>query len=480
MAQERAEPSLASSIEISTDQWRDFLEKAVARLALFLEELPQSPATRLEGAWEKAGTFDEPLPQGGADFSHLLDRIMDDAVPFALNPAHPGYLAYVPGGGLLHASVGDLIAAVTNRFVGAQFAAPVMAQIEATVVGWFCQLIGFPDAAAGILTTGGSLANLTAVTVARGRLGEDFLDGVAYLSTQAHHSMEKALRLAGIPARGIRLVAVDERGRIRLDALQEAIDTDRAQKKRPFLVVGNAGTTNTGAVDDLIGLARVAGEEDLHFHIDGAYGGFFAMTERGKQSLVGLERADSVTLDPHKGLFLPYGTGCLLVRKAELLLQAHGAQADYLPGEVDGADPRSDFMRLSPELSRGNRSLRLWIPLMMHGVPSFVAALDEKLDLARWAADRLRAHPGIVFFDEPRLSLFAFRLKKDGLSEDEEDALTLRWLEQANAPRRAHFTHTRVAGRVWARICVLSFRTHQAHLEVAVSDLLQAADEVLG
>jgi aromatic-L-amino-acid decarboxylase len=470
----------SSPLELSTERWQELVDAAVKRLSAFLQANPKSLAADLEGSAEIAATFSEGVPEGGIEFEALLDRLFEQAIPKALNTTHPGYLAYVPGGGLLHASVADLIADVTNRFVGAQFASPVLAQIEGTVIRWFCEFLGMGPKAGGILTTGGSLANLSGVITARHqRLGEDFLDGSAYLSTQAHHSVAKALKLAGIPGRGIRLVPADEQGRMRLDLLQEAIEGDRDAGHRPFLLVGNAGTTNTGAVDDLTGQARIAGEENLHFHVDGAYGGFFAMTERGRHTLAGIERADSITLDPHKGLFLPYGTGCLLVRDPQALQAAHGAEADYLPPGVDDMDPRADFMSLSPELSRGNRSLRLWLPFQMHGATAFEGMLNEKLDLARHASERLGAHPGIVLFNQPSLSLLAFRLRAEGASSEELDSRTAQWLDGVNARGRVHLTHTRVGGKLWARICVLSFRTHLEHVDHGVEDLLSTVNEFL-
>ena len=281
---------------------------------------------------------------------------------------------------------------------------------------WFCDIIGYPASAGGFLTTGGSLANFSAIfTARRERLPEDFLAGSLYTSSQTHHSVQKAALLAGFPAHNVREIPTDEQFRIRLDVLQHHIEADRQAGLTPFLIIGNAGTTNTGAVDDLTALADIAHQHGLWLHVDAAYGGFFMLTQRGRARLGGIERADSVTLDPHKGLFLPFGTGSLLVREREALKRAHqGEAAAYLPTMQDDPDC-VDFCQISPELSRDFRGLRVWLPLKMHGIQPFRQALDEKLDLAAWATAELKKIPEVEIVAEPQLSIVAFRLNRPGL-----------------------------------------------------------------
>src|SRR5438034_534960 len=381
---------LRSELELPPERMRALVDRAMDRIVRHVESLPRQPAADVEGAAELARSLAEPLPEDGAPFEELLALLFDTAVPKSFNTAGPGYLAYIPGGGLFHAAVADLIAGAVNRYVGVWLAAPALAQLEANVVRWFCQIVGYPDAARGILTTGGSLANFTAVVTARReRLPEDFLGGTLYVSDQAHHSLQKAAMLAGFPPANVRVVPSDDGFRIRVDALRRLIAEDRDTGMRPFFLNGNAGTTNTGAVDDLVALADLAREEGLWYHVDGAYGGFFALTDRGREALAGIERSDSVTLDPHKALFLPYGTGSLLVRDGPALRRAHSVRAEYLP-PMQEADDLVDFCEISPELSRDFRGLRVWLPFKMHGAAAFRRALDEKLDLALWAARELR------------------------------------------------------------------------------------------
>jgi hypothetical protein len=263
-------------------------------------------------------------------------------------------------------------------------------QLEVNVIRWFCQLVDYPESSGGYLSSGGSMANFTAVfTARRERLPEDFLDGTIYVSDQIHHSVTRAATLAGFPWSAVRTVPVDEAWRIRVDELEQVIAEDRKNGRTPFMIVGSAGTTNTGAIDDLEALADVAEREELWLHLDAAYGGFFVLTDRGRRRMAGIGRADSITLDPHKGLFLPYGTGCLLVRDGGALKRAHSVQADYMP-PLQEADDLIDFCEISPELSRDFRGLRAWLPIKMHGLEAFRAALDEKLDLTEWATDELR------------------------------------------------------------------------------------------
>jgi aromatic-L-amino-acid decarboxylase len=465
-------------LEPAAAEMRRLVGAALDRIVAHIESLPSQPAADVEGAAELARELAQPLPEAAAPLEGVLDLLFDRAVPKSFNTAGPGYLAYIPGGGLFHTAVADLVADAVNRYVGVWQAAPALSQLEANVVRWFCDLVGYPAGALGLLTSGGSLANFTALATARAeRLPEDFLRGVVYASDQTHHSVQKAARMAGFPARNVREVPSDRDFRLDLGALRAAVASDRAAGRTPFLVVGNAGTTNTGAVDDLSGLADLAAAEGLWLHVDAAYGGFFLLTARGRAAMCGIERADSVTLDPHKGLFLPYGTGALVVRDGDALRRAQGLHADYLPARPP-AGGFVDFSEISPELSRPFRGLRVWLPVMLLGIAPFRRALDEKLDLAAWAAAEVGKVDGIERVAEPQLSLFAFRLARPGLDGPAHDALNRRFLQRINAPRRVYLTGTMARARFVLRICVLSFRTHQDRMAAALEDIRAAAGGV--
>ncbi|HEV8632016.1 MAG TPA: pyridoxal-dependent decarboxylase [Thermoanaerobaculia bacterium] len=467
-------------------EMRRLVAAALDRLVPYIESLPRQPAGDIGGAEEVAAALRSPLPEQGRPFDELLDLLFARAVPKSFNAPGPGYLAYIPGGGLFHAAVADLLADGINRYTGVWQAAPALVQLEADAVRWFCEVVGYGPAARGFLTSGGSLANFGAlVTARRERLPPDFLRGVVYASDQVHHSLGKAAMLAGIPDDNVRALPVDASFRLDPATVAAAIAADRARGLQPFLLVASAGTVNTGAVDDLRSLGELAAREGLWFHVDGAYGGFFLLTARGREAMRGIERADSVTLDPHKGLFFPYGTGCLVVRDGAALERAHSLHASYLPprppDDSDGPDGGWwDFAALSPELSRPFRGLRVWLALQLLGMAPFRAALDEKLDLAQWAAGETARIPHLQMIAPPQLSLFAFRLAPPGAGRTERDRLTRELLVRVNARQRVMLTGTDLADGYAGRVCVLNFRTHRERMEMAVADLRAAAAELTG
>ena len=467
-----------TSLELSATEMERLVLHAMKRIVAHVDSLPAQRAADTEGAAPLSrALIEREAPETGTPAEELLDLLFDQAIPKSFNAASPGYLAYIPGGGLFPSAVAELVAAATNRYTGVFAAAPLLVQLETNVVRWFARLAGLPEGAGGFFSSGGSLANFSAIVAARrDRLPENFLPGVLYASDQVHHCVSKAAVLAGFPARSVREIPSDEAFRIRLDLLERSVVEDRQKGLSPFLVVGNAGTTNTGAVDDLAALAGFCERERLWLHVDAAYGGFFLLTERGKRTMAGIERADSIVLDPHKGLFLPYGSGCLLVRDAATLRRAHAAGGVYLPGMQSDPD-FVDFCEISPELSRPYRGLAAWLPLKMHGLGPFRRNLDEKLDLALYAAHELERRGDVEIVAPPQLSLLAFRFAPKGLGEPALETRNRRILDAVNARGRVHLTATTTKGKSLLRICVLSFRTHRDRIDAALEDLAAAARE---
>ncbi len=462
-------------LEPSEEQLRTLLDDAVRRVVAHVASLPAQTGA---GDLARALIERDPPEQGGAA-GPLLDLLFDRAIPASFNNAGPGFLAYIPGGGQPYAAAADLISASVNRYTGVFAPAPALVQLETNVIRWFARIVGYPGGAGGFLTSGGSLANFSAVVAARHeKLPENFLKGTLYVSDQGHHCIRKAALLAGFPDASVREIPSDAAFRMRLDALAARVAADRAAGFTPFLVVASAGTTNTGAVDDLDALANFAAHEGLWLHTDAAYGGFFALTERGRKALHGLSRADSIVLDPHKGLFMPYGSGCLLVKDPGALRRSHSVQAHYMPGMQE--DPDSvDFCEISPELSRNFRGLPVWLAIKLCGLAAFRASLDEKLDLARDAVAAVRAIPGIAIAAEPQLSLFAFRLAPPGASLEESNRLSRELMARVNARRRVLLTGTLLGEEFAVRMCILSFRTHRDRIEMALDDLRDAAGALL-
>ena len=472
--------NIDKSLELSSDEMRRLVSLAAEAIIKHIEKLPSMPSADTGGGAELARSLVEALPEQGATPEQLIRLVVEKLVPKSFNTAGPGYIAYIPGGGLFHAAIANLIADATNRYVGVWAAAPGLAQLEANVVRWFCDIVEYPKSARGILTSGGSLANFSAlVTARRERLPENFLNGTVYVSDQAHHSIHKAALLAGLPQRNLREIRSDESYRIRLDELAARIAADRRAGFIPFLIVGSAGTVHTGAVDDLDALADLARRENLWFHVDGAYGGFFMLTEKGRERMRGIGQADSITLDPHKGLFLPYGTGSLLVRNGEALKRAHQLSADYLPAMQEDPD-LVDFCLYSPELSRDFRGLRVWLPMKMHGIGVFRRNLEEKLELTRWATEQLRTIPGIEILAEPQLSIVAFRLKRAGMDVQALNRLNQTFLDKINERKRIFMTGTKLGEMLALRICILSFRTHLDRMQQGMEDIGAACRDLSG
>jgi len=467
----------APSLELSPDSMRAMGEAAVRAVAEHIAALPSAPRSGLEGADDLARTLREPPPEAGTAFAPLLDFLMNTVFPASINAAHPTYVAYVPGGGLYPSAVADFLGAATNRFTGAWFASPAAVRLEANVLEWFARWMGYPESARGILTSGGSLANFSAVVTARKHLlGDDLARGVVYASDQTHHCVAKVASLAGVPEANVRLLETDERCRAVPERFEDAIRADFARGLRPFLLVGNAGTTNTGAVDPLPDLAAVARRRGLWFHVDAAYGGFFNLCDEGRRRLAGLDLADSIVLDPHKGLFVPYGSGSLLVKDGELLRRAHTMSAEYLQ-DVETPEGAFNPADHSPELSRAYRGLRVWLPLKLFGARAFRENLDEKLRLARYFYERIREVPGVSCPHPPDLSVVAYRFVPP--PGGDANAFNRRLLQAVNRSRKLFISSTTVRGEVVLRACVLSFRTHRAEID-EVFETVTAEARALG
>ncbi len=476
-------PEDPADLEFSPDDMRRMTRAVADRAIDHIATLAAQPACGDVQVEDLARRLRESAPEDPSPLDPLLEELFHEWIPRSFTAPGPGYLAYIPGGGLFPAALADFIADTTNRYTGVWQAAPLLVQLEATALDWLRDWMEFPKTARGLFTTGGSMANFNAILCARERhLGRDIRRGVMYTSTQAHHSILKSARLAGVFEDRVRSIEVDGDFRMRVDALADAVRQDRAEGLIPFLVVSSAGTTNTGAVDPLEALADFGAAEGLWHHVDGAYGAFFYMDPALQPLLAGLPRADSLTLDPHKGMFLPYGTGALLVRDGAALRAAHHVpHAGYLPTLPD-EDEFYDPSVHGPDLSRGFPGLRVWLSVKLLGASRFRAALAEKRQLALEAAARISRIPGIVVDAQPQLSLFAFHLSRGapGRSElEDENAATRALIDGVTARGRVMLTGCVVDGRYLGRVCVLSFRTRRDRIDACVDDIAAEATTIL-
>ncbi|MFT7653741.1 MAG: aromatic-L-amino-acid decarboxylase [Candidatus Azotimanducaceae bacterium] len=446
-------------LEPSIEQWTELTRLVEGFLADELSQLGKKPV--LSQSDPILSQNDEDELMSSLPLSEWLGHLVNSG----FNTAHPGFLAFIPGGGLVTSALADWIVKTTNRYGTAHFASPLLTELEHRVIKTFAAWVGYDDNAAGVLTTGGSLANFTAVVTARRtKLPEDFLSGVLYCSNQTHHSVMKAANLAGFSTRNIRILASDEQFKIVPSQLKKQISEDRRAGLQPFMVIASAGTTNTGSIDPLVELGDISRDEDLWYHVDGAYGGAFILTPAGKHLLKGIETADSITLDPHKGLFLPYGTGCILVKDRNKLISAHEMRGDYMP-DLDRERAHLDPLSMSVELSREHRGLKIALPLILHGVQAFADALAEKLELSQVLYEALINIPELEVLNKPELTTIAFRMT--GKKDAENKAL----MDAINAGGKVYLSGTVLNEEFALRVSILSHRTHAAEIESVISEL---------
>lgn len=479
-----AEAAGPPSLTLDPDEARSLLDAVVSRLDTYHRDLDggRFPASYLHGShagtrFPGAGLRQDEPPRDPTPVGELLDEVFDRAAADGMVHPHPGFLAQVPSGGLFQAAVGDFVARTLNRFVSVQAAAPGLTRIETNVIRWFCTMLGYGEGSFGYLTTGGSIANLMGLRCALTRLGDDEPRGIVYVTAQGHYSVDKAARLAGVTPDRVRVVPVRDDLTADLGALRDAIVTDRFAGLVPAAVVGNAGTTNTGAVDDLAGLARMCRAQGVWLHVDACLGGFFRLTTRGAEMLSGIEEADSIAVDAHKSLFLPHGSSALLVRDRATLHAAFAVPgATYIP-ELDVADDTVDLCNYGPELTREMRGLGAWLPLRMHGVDAFAGCLDSRMDLADHLAAELAGMDGIEVMPRgrPHLPVVAFRAT--GTDRETRDERTKRLCARVCATGRAYLATTELPGAgLVVRACVLHPRTDTTTVRAVLDDLRAAVE----
>ena len=443
-----------------------------------LGELPHTPAYNPEKS-AAAELRELPARPEPRPIEQLIDRIDKSVVRPGLLPNHAGHLGYVPGGGLYASSLADYLAAVTNEYAGVRFVGPGSVEMEDLVLDWMARVVGYPAAADGNLASGGSIASLTAVVTAREAAGlraRDFERAVVYASPHLHHCLHKALRVAGLGETVRRDVQVDDGFRMCPDSLSELVAEDRSRGLRPWLVLASAGTADTGAIDPLASIADIAGREGMWHHVDAAYGGFFALLPEFRPALAGMERADSLVLDPHKGMFLPYGTGAVLIRDGEALRDAHDYYASYLQDTIDSEHGGRSPAAVSPELTKHFRALRVWLPLLLHGEEPFRACLREKVELARYFHREIAAL-GFEVGPEPDLTLVTYRWVPES---GNANAFNRALVEETHRDGRIFLSSTTVDGKFMLRMAALAFRTHLDTIDLALEVLRDGVTRLEG
>ena len=475
---------MPSPLSLSGDAMRALGHHAVEVAVRHFENLPQQPvATPMPSRAATEALIRTPLPEHGEDPHALIAFLEANVFGPPLHADHPRFYSFVPSPTNFVSVTADFLTSAHNIFMGHWLASSTCSQVELVVLDWLKELCGLPAEGGGILVSGGSMANLCAVAAARENvLGGPDERGVLYCSDQTHSSLFKGVRLIGFRREQRREVPTDAALRLSLPSLEAMVREDKAAGRRPFCVVANGGTTNTGAVDPLPELAAFCRREGLWLHVDGAYGGAAVITERGRSALRGIELADSITLDPHKWLFQPYELGSLLVRDARTLRTAFRLEdddhADYLADVVRHIQGEVNFMELGPQLTRSFKALKLWLSMRTFGMAAFRRAVQVGFDMADEAQRLLEADARWEVVTPSQMGVITFRWRGDGTrSPAEIDAITARTVDLMRVDGYALVMSTALHGRPALRICAINPSTTAAEIGETIRRLARFSEE---
>ncbi len=446
----------------------------VDALVTRLADPEADPVLRRGSAAELRARLSGPPPEQPADYADVLGRVLSDVLPHAARTDHPGYLAFVPSFTTWPAALAELTAAAANLYCGAWMESAGASQVELEVIDWFRGWLGLPASTAGVLVNGGSAANLTALLVAREAAGGPSPGSVVYVSDQAHSSLARTARAMGLRPEQVRVLPTDDRWRLRPETVAAAVRADRAAGRIPFAVCASAGSTNTGAVDPLAELADVCAAEGLWLHVDAAYGGFAALTARGRTALAGIDRADSVTLDPHKWLYQPMECGCVLIRDGARLERAFAIHPDYLDDDATTGAGEVNFADRGLQLSRGFRALKVWVTVQTFGLAALRACIQRNLELAEHAETLIRERAGLTLMAPATLGIVCFRREWPGCDEAETERRGLALAADLERGGTALVSTTRLAGQHAIRLCILNPTTTAEHVRRVIEHFAAA------
>jgi len=470
-------------LDPSSDQIQDWGEAVIGLTSEYFAGLRSRKVYGKISSREICGQLDAALPQEGVEFDQLLQVFRETILPFSRHNAHPRVFGYVQSPGTPIAAFADLLASALNANLTAWRSAPAAVEIERLTIDWVRQILGFEPGAGGVFLSGGSMANLCALAVAR-QTQPDAGGGDLrlYASSETHYSVAKAAALVGIGRENLRTIGVDENFKIRLDELERSITADFAAGHRPFLLVANAGTVNTGAVDPLAEMRALADRHKLWLHIDGSYGAWAILAPAVRRLFSGLALADSVALDSHKWLYLPVDVGCVIYREPEKARATFAHEADYT--RVIGHEEASEAFACwdyGPELSRRFRALKVWMLLRGVGLHSLGEAIARNIDCARHLESLVRASADFEIMAPVELSIFCFRHLPpalDGAAPAVVDNFNERLLVALQEDGSSYLSNTMIGGRFALRGCVLNYRTTLRDMEVLLDDLRRVASSL--
>ncbi|WP_299276220.1 aspartate aminotransferase family protein [uncultured Psychroserpens sp.] len=406
--------------------------------------------------------FNSDIPEKETHYQDILDIVTTKILPNSNIVSHPKSYSFVPGPSNFVSVMADTLATGFNIFSGGWVASPAAAEIEIITMNWLLKLFKFPTKkGGGIFTSGGSMANLTAlVTARRQHCGDDFSKAVIYMSDQAHSSNIKAIRVLGFKKEQVRIIPTDLEFKMAINKLKNAIAKDRLEGFQPFCIIASAGTTNTGSIDPLDAIAAICKTEKLWFHIDGAYGGAAMLSQKGKQALKGIEKANSLTIDPHKWLFQPYEMGCLLIRNHKWLSNTFSEKPEYLR-DVEGNTSEINFYDHGIQLTRRFRALKFYMSMKTFGLDAFRNAITYSINLAELTESHLRKSPNWEVISPATLAVINFRYNsiKKSFSEKKLDQINQEISQKVLASREALLVTTVLQGQIVLRMCLINPRT---------------------
>jgi len=450
-------------------------------LADYLDHIEERPLFPDAEPRELYHLFDEPLPRRGMSADAVVREIEEKLIPYCTHVGHPGYMGLITPSPTPVGILADFVCSALNQNPGAYTIGPSAVAMERRTVRWLTDLVGWGDGAGGNLTSGGMMANFWALKLGRDWASGDRAqhDGVrdrwaVYVSEERHVSVDKAVDAIGVGREWVRALPTDDEFRVRVDALEAAIAEDRANGVKPMCIVGMFGTTNTGAVDDLLALRRIANRERAWLHVDAAYGGGMLLSRRRHTLPAGLELADSVTIDPHKWFYAPLDAGAILVKDESRLTASAGLKPAYLTDEMDRENERYQYYVHGFEQSRRFRSLKVWMSFKRYGAEQIGRWIDANVDQAQHLYERVRAHPAFEPAMRPPMSAICVRYRGEGdMTEEELSRLHAEVARRVEESGRFWISTTELKGHTWFRINPVNFRTRREHME-ALLELLEA------
>ncbi len=461
-------------LQLTPDEMRELGYRVVDQIVEHLEKLREKPVMRVSSRVELEARLREPLPEAPTPIDSLLDQLQRDVWSNIGHVQHPRFFAFIPGPNNFVSVMADALAAGFNPFAGNWMEGSGAAQIELVTIDWLREMCGLPETTGGLFVSGGSMANLTALATARRAMFDNRSESaVVYFSDQTHSSVAKGLRVLGFAPEQVRNLPSDDGFRLNIESLTQAIVEDRAAGLRPFCVIANAGTTNTGAVDPLNQLADLCARENLWLHVDGAYGAAACLSERGKKLLAGIERADSISLDPHKWLFQPFEIGCVLVRDAKLLRKTFHTMAEYLEDVRRADEEEINYFDYGVQLTRGFRALKLWLSIKTFGAAAFRQAINKGFELAEFAESILRRSDCWRVVTPATMGIVTFRYVVKGASEDEINEIHRRMVEMMAVDGFVFANSTAMRGQIVMRLCTINPRTTEEDIRATINQLEQ-------